>query len=159
MPFFAPPPIGSLVQFVDTTTGAVNSGTTVIPYDDTIPQNTEGDQYLSLAITPLSTTNKLIIEGIVNVANSAANQRMIAAIFQDAIASAIGVSTTVNITANTGVPVYVYASMAAGTTSATTFKIRAGANGAGTTTFNGDSAARKFGGITFSWMKITEVKA
>jgi hypothetical protein len=41
-----------LLQVVNTTTGAVATGTTVMPFDDTIPQSGEGDQYMSLAITP-----------------------------------------------------------------------------------------------------------
>lgn len=152
-------PTGAVVQVVETLSGAVATGSTTIPYDDTIPQNTEGDQYMTLAITPKATTHKLYIEACANVANTAASQRMIGAIFQDTTANALAVGTTVNITANTGVPVIVFHEMAAGTTSSTTFKLRVGANNAGTTTLNGDSGARKFGGITFSWMRITEVKA
>jgi hypothetical protein len=41
-----------IAQELVSETGAVATGTTQIPIDDTIPQNTEGDQYLSLAITP-----------------------------------------------------------------------------------------------------------
>ena len=51
-----------LVQVVNTQTGAVATGTTVMPIDDTIPQNTEGDQYMTLAITPTHASNKLLIE-------------------------------------------------------------------------------------------------
>ncbi len=48
--------------------------------------------------------------------------------------------------------------MTAGTTSATTFKIRAGGTGASTTTFNGQSGARRFGDITKSVITIWEIK-
>ncbi len=51
-----------LVQVVNTETGAVATGTTVMPADNTIPQNTEGDEYMTLAITPTNTNNKLLIE-------------------------------------------------------------------------------------------------
>jgi hypothetical protein len=47
--------------------------------------------------------------------------------------------------------------MTSGTTSATTFKVRAGANAAGTTTFNGTAGARLFGGVMASSMVIREV--
>ena len=43
-----------------------------------------------------------------------------------------------------------------GSTLSTTFKIRAGGSTAGTTTFNGTNAQRRFGGIPTSWVKITE---
>jgi hypothetical protein len=152
-------PDGAVVQVVTAKSTAVATGTTIIPYDDTIPQNTEGDQYMTLAITPRSTTNILVIEAVVHMANSAASQRFIAALFQDTTANALAVGNTTEVTANVIDPVTVFHSMVAGTTSSTTFKIRAGANAAGTTTFNGDSGVRKFGGITFSYMKITEYKA
>ncbi len=48
-------------------------------------------------------------------------------------------------------------SMISGTTSATTFKVRAGGNsGLGTTTFNGSASARKLGGSLASSITITE---
>lgn len=49
--------------------------------------------------------------------------------------------------------------MVAGTTSATTFKFRAGTNVGGTTTFNGRAGGRIFGAITKSSIVITEYKA
>ncbi len=55
-------------QVVVTQTGAVASGTTVIPYDDTIPQNTEGDEYITRSITPKSATSKLVIDVVFNFA-------------------------------------------------------------------------------------------
>ncbi len=51
----------TVVQVVNTQDGAVATGTTVLPWDDTIPQNTEGDQYMSLSITPTNASNKLIL--------------------------------------------------------------------------------------------------
>ncbi|BCU95174.1 MAG: hypothetical protein CM15mV8_0180 [Caudoviricetes sp.] len=42
---------GKLLQQVHTQTGAVNTGTTIFPEDDSIPQNTEGDEYMTLSIT------------------------------------------------------------------------------------------------------------
>lgn len=147
---------GKLIQVVNTETGAVATGTTVIPFDDTIPQNTEGDQYLSLAITPTSATNNLKIEFVVHASFSVAGNWITAALFQDTGANAIAatsgfeqISTALNPMALTHV-------MLAGTTSATTFKVRIGANNAGTTTFNGQAAARKLGGVMISSLTITE---
>lgn len=45
----------------------------------------------------------------------------------------------------------------AGTTSATTFRLRAGMATAGTLTINGQGGSRLFGGVLISSMKITEV--
>lgn len=151
---------GEVAQTVYMQTGAVATGTTTIPYDDTIPQNTEGDQYMSLAITPVSAANLLRVRAQTQLSNSAVTQIQVAALFQDAIAGALAASAMYNDssagTQMTPPPLIEYLGLA-GTTSATTFKVRAGANGAGTTTFNGSSAARKFGGSLNSFMQIDEL--
>ena len=52
---------GGVVQTVSTQTGAVATGSTVMPSDNSIPQITEGTQFLSRTITPTSATNILSI--------------------------------------------------------------------------------------------------
>ena len=154
-------PDGVVVQVVKTQTGAVATGSTVMPIDDTIPQNTEGDEYMTLAITPKATTNILVIDVIAQVSVASA-QRIGGALFQDATADALA-ATSVGSTTNgwdgAVIPIYIRHTMAAGTTSATTFKFRAGAIGATTTTFNGQGGARLFGGVMASSITITEYKA
>jgi hypothetical protein len=148
-------PIGSCVQIASTNYSAVATGTTTIPIDDTIPQITEGDQYMTQAITPRSATNLLIIESNLFGMHST-NPNIVTALFQDSTASALAVADAY--AAGTTVPImtplrYV---MTAGTTSSTTFRIRAGGGGAGTFTFNGLLGARYFGAITKSNITIRE---
>ena len=148
-----------IVQVVSTQTGAVATGTTVMPYDDTIPQKTEGDEYMTLAITPASATNKLIIDAIWQGAFSV-ETKISVALFQDDTAGAIAAASARVVLANLPVsPIILRHYMAAGTTSATTFKIRAGGADAGTTTFNGISGGRIFGGVIASSITITELRA
>jgi hypothetical protein len=149
---------GTPVQIVATNYSAVATGTTLIPYDDTIPQNTEGDQYMTQAITPKSATNRLFIEVRMSLAVSSGSQR-IAALFQDSTANALAAMTTFTGAFTDMIVINLTHDMVAGTTSSTTFKVRAGSDTAGTTTFNGAIGARKFGGITLSSIKITEYKA
>lgn len=148
-------------QVVNTQSGAVNTGTTRVPYDDTIPQITEGDEYMTLAITPKSATNKLLIEVVCVLANSdtGAHEVLTAALFQDATANAIaGISNHISFV-NEPIILNFKHFMVAGTTSETTFRLRAGSHNASkTTTFNGQSAARRLGGITMSSITITEIK-
>jgi hypothetical protein len=150
-------PVGSVVQVVNVMSGAVATGSTVMPADDTIPQNTEGDEYMTLAITPKSATNKLKIEVVCNVSNGAASRQGVA-LFQDTTAGALaGVAPYVNSTPIGPDPICFTHYMAAGTTS--TFKVRSGPATAATTTFNGVSAGRIFGGVMASSITITEIKA
>lgn len=153
--------LGVPVQMVVNSTSAVATGTTTIPQDDTIPQNTEGTEFITLAITPKSTTNVLIIEAVLQLGCSAAGRNIIAALFQDTTAGALAANLQFNDSSATILPMglVVRHTMVAGTTSATTFKIRVGAQAAATITFNGNNSARLFGAITKSSMTITEYKA
>lgn len=146
-----------VIQRVSTQTGAVATGTTILPADDTIPQNTEGDQYMTLAVTPKNSSNILIIETIAYAAgNAAAAADMMMALFQDSTANALATAKNTYSTAG-GVNIFVLRHiMSAGTTSATTFKIRIGIGVGGTTTFNGTGGARQFGGTFASGIMITE---
>jgi hypothetical protein len=59
--------------------------------------------------------------------------------------------------ANTPAELAIEHEMLAGTTSSTTFRLRAGPESAATITFNGLSAARKFGGVLNSYMRVEEL--
>ena len=147
---------GTVLQVVNYQTGAVATGTTAIPFDDTIPQNTEGDEYMSLAITPKSATSKLLIQVTVQATCSVLSW-VNAALFQDSTANALAAAFGFTDAAASGHAVEFTHYMTSGTTSSTTFKVRAGVNVAGTITFNGQYAVRKFGGVLASSITITEV--
>jgi hypothetical protein len=148
---------GAQIQMVSVETGALATGTTIIPTDNTIPQQTEGDQYMSLAITPKSATSKLIIEVVWN-GTSGAIGHMAVALFQDATANALAVAEQYVTTAAGLGAVSFRHIMTSGTTSTTTFKVRAGLGVAGTTTFNGGAGiGALFGGVMASSIVIREV--
>ncbi|HEY6021943.1 MAG TPA: hypothetical protein VIY48_19400, partial [Candidatus Paceibacterota bacterium] len=86
---------GIVVQKVSTQTGAVATGTTLIPLDDTIPQNTEGNQYMSLSVTPTKTTNFLNID-VTFIGSSDVANPIIVALFQDSIANALAAAMQTN---------------------------------------------------------------
>lgn len=149
-----------VIQEVHTQTGAVATGTTQIPWDDTIPQNTEGDQYMTLAITPRSASSVLRIDvGFTCCTTGVVGTGYTVALFQDTTANALAAVTDC-VTAN-GSPNVTYMQywMASGTTSSTTFKVRTGPTSAVTVSFNGAAGARKLGGVNQSYMSITEYSA
>jgi len=150
---------GDVVQVVNYQTGEVATGTTQTPIDDTIPQNNEGDQYMTLAITPKSATNILKIDVVWNGSSNIAPS-FIAALFQDDTANALAASWGVIYSAaNQPCQIVFTHWMVAGTTSETTFKVRVGCTSAGTTTFNGLAGGRIFGGVMASSITITEIAA
>ena len=154
------PHTGGIVQVVNTQTGAVNTGTTVMPYDDTIPQITEGDEYMTLAITPTSATNKLKIEVVGHFSESTGGVTTLsAALFKDAVAGALAATFSQNGTTYPEPPLCFTHYMVAGTTNEIIFRVRAGKSGGGATvTFNGSAGVRKFGGVLASSITITEIK-
>jgi len=140
-------------------TGAVATGTTLMVRDDTIPQITEGDEYMTLAITPTSATNKLKIDVVLAITNAATTPSFVAGLFQDATTNAIAAQHGGGVDANTPVVISFTHFMTAGTTSATTFKVRAGCTASGTTTVNGTAGGRLYGGVMASSITITEEAA
>jgi hypothetical protein len=144
-----------LAQSVTSQSGTVATGTTLLPFDNTIPQITEGDQYLSLAITPTNASSTLEIAVTIIVASSVVNN-MGAALFQDATANALAAAGSLIATAGGNTCINFTYIMTAGTTSATTFRVRAGGNLAGTTTFNGGAGVQIYGGVMASRITIKE---
>lgn len=150
---------GKLVQTVDSPDGALATGTTVIPVDDTIPQNNEGDEYMTRSITPQSATNILEITVLAQMGWNNLRGNMTVALFQDATANALkAVGQFQKATGDGMSPVALVHYMIAGTVVSTTFKVRAGVENAGTTTFNGDGGTRKYGGVSGSNIIIKEYR-
>jgi hypothetical protein len=150
---------GNILQVVNFQTGAVATGTTIIPIDDTIPQNTEGTEYMTLAITPTNASSKLLINVQAFLSHSAGDAWMMGAIFQDSTANALAAFANYqNIGTNPNSLSFNHY-MTAGTASLTTFKFRGGTNQAGTTTFNGNSGVRLLGGTAASSITIMEIAA
>jgi hypothetical protein len=148
---------GTVLYDMFTQTGAViqstygtytaNAGlTTLLPADDTIPQNTEGTQIISISFTPRFINSKMVLQfsGVVTAAQA---MTVGVAIFRDsganAIAATLGFVSGINVAST----MHLLATDLPATTSTFTYTVRAGPNTAGTIRFNGSSAARIFGGV------------
>lgn len=147
---------GDILQITRANDGAVATGTTTIPRDDTIPQNTEGDQYLSEAITCTSAANAIRTRVSAMLSNGTAGY-VASAIFRDTTANAMAVGAAHPGATARSVMHYVENMILARTTSTVTMKYRAGGDAAGTTTFNGESGARTFGNRSGSFMECAEI--
>lgn len=151
---------GDVVQYRHNSGSAQATGTTTIPSDDTIPQNTEGDEYITASIAPASAANVLRIQHVGMYTHSTTTSALIGALFQDSTADALSaIYAPRQATANAATALTLTHVMRADTTSTTTFKIRVGASVAGTTAFNGTSATRFLGGVMGSHLDVTELMA
>jgi hypothetical protein len=126
---------GKLAQAV--TASSVTSGSTTanIPFDDTIPQNTEGLEILTLAITPTNASSTLQITATVTVSGGGLVS-VAGALFVDSTANAI--AANLNTVGGNGYFSFltVAASISAGSTSARTYKFRIGNSTSGTVYYN-----------------------
>lgn len=146
-----------VLQQVSASSSAYASGTTTTPADDTIPQQTEGNEFLTVTITPKASTSTLLVEVNANCSSSAAGT-MTSAVFRDSGANAVAAQGQYLATNEVFVSV-VRVFVAASSTSATTFKLRVGCNNAGTVALNGVSGARLYGGAAMSTITVTEIAA
>lgn len=144
-----------VLQIVNTTTNAFSTGTTAIPIDDTIPQITEGDEYMTQAVTPLSTTSVLKVEVEVMGAHSA-TARYVCALFKDATANAIAVGKAEMAGVNFAETLSFSYQETSGSLTARTFRVRCGSSTGATFTFNGQAGAGLFGTTPKSQIRVTE---
>jgi hypothetical protein len=151
------PNTGLVAQRVSTLTGTVATGTTLITFANTIPTNTQGDQYMTLAITPKNTANILVIEGWGLFSVSVSSEFFAMILCQDSITNALSATEGFGQATSTAPQMMrIQHIMTAGTTSSTTFKVRAGGQTSGTMTFNGHNGTQDFGGVMNSGIMITE---
>jgi hypothetical protein len=154
---------GRCIQQVFTSSATSTTTNVVIPTDNTIPQNTEGIQIMTLSITPKSASNMLYIYAVVPIGGPAAADDTFTAIalFQDSTANALAANAQDSGNVGQNRPVMALELehiMTAGTTSATTFAIRVGVTTTGNTiTINGYSGTRRYGGVEFAFMYIFEL--
>jgi hypothetical protein len=148
-----------IVQQVRDQSNAYTSYTGVIPTDNTIPQNTEGDQIFTVTITPSSATNILMFDIYVFCSVTDSDVGITFAIFQDSGADAIFAgSERSEITGSKQRLCSLKHYMVAGTTSSTTFNVRIGTTNASRPIyFNGTSFSRNYGGVAYSTFVVTEI--
>lgn len=146
---------GEVVQKVMTIDGATASTTTILPSDNTVPQNTEGAEFITRAIVPVNHSNLLFVEATILTCTSAGN--FVSALFQDSTAAAFAASMGESDSSTRASNMNLNYVLAAGTVASTTFKVRAGPSQAGTLRFNGSGAAGVFADtVESSILKITE---
>jgi len=153
---------GALIQQVRATTNAYFSVGTGIPYDDTIPQQAEGDEVLTATITPTNAASILVIEFSGFAGSENVSGPITTALFRDATNDALNASmrhSSTNQIFTTDIPLR--HSMVAGGIVPTTFKIRVGGVPLGAlvwingTAYGGNH--RCFGGVASCVLTVSEL--
>lgn len=134
------------------------SGSTMVPFDGTVPQSTEGDQYMSLAFTPKSATSKLVID-IIFCFGTSTSGRVAISLFKDSDANALSTIGQYSAGAGYAMSAFLRHVLDSPGISAITFKARAGLDQSGTLYFNGGSSYTSLYGGCESSIVITEYAA
>lgn len=155
-------PTNSVAQVVEQDFSNLISSTGTIPYDNTIPQIGEGFEVMTASITPLNAANNLLVEAEIYGSLNGGAGELSAALFRDANANALA-ADSVTVPANGYLAnVRLRVKVAAGSTTATTFRVRIGAAGTQNVAFNGfanagaGSGTQVFSTAAKSSIKITE---
>lgn len=150
---------GDIVQSNRTDTAAVATGSTVTDDDDSIPQVTQGDEYMAVTITPRSAANMLRVQASAWVSQSA-DQNITGALHKNDGADAVAAVTRYNVAnAQIHTPITINYMALASSAAATEFQLRVGPGGAATVTLNGVSGGRLMGGVFNSYMTVEEIQA
>jgi hypothetical protein len=129
---------------------------TIMPNDNSIPQSGEGDEVLSLTVTPTNAASILNIDVQLHIGGGLGDQ-VGAALFVDATAGAIAAAAINNgNTAQIGTLRFNHLVSASNTTQRV-YHVRAGSEAAADAFLNGDATARVYGGVLVSSIVVTEI--
>ena len=150
--------VGFQIGYTSTASGAVQSVTATVPFDDTPPTTSEGTQVLSVAYTPQKIGSKLKISVLLNVSASSAAVQVIAGLFKSGTTTAVASAADRpgDVTGLHNVDIHYEET----TTSLapSTWTVRAGPSSAATITINGVGGVRSFGGTLLSTITIEEIQ-
>ena len=147
---------GDVIQESTDYDGAVATGTTVVPMDDTVPDPaTDGDIYLTVSLTRKTENTVLEIEYVFNGANSAATDGFVAYlsdnIYATQASNIVAAGDQVVLAGKRRFMNDAILSMS--------IDLLAGGGAAGTTTFNGRAGGRLYGGTMGSYLTVREIAA
>lgn len=150
-------PAGGVIQSVTASYATYSNTTTQIPTDDTIPQNTEGTEILSVSITPKFATSKLRIRagGLFLLSGAGAG---VLAVFRDSTADAV-YAQAMNTPGTEYIALSGEAVIDASAATSTTLKVRVGPNAGVTMYVNGSAGSRIFGGVGAWRLTVEELAA
>ena len=154
------PVTGDVIQSIATYSyGLTKTDTTTCPDDGTIPQISEGSNFLWATMTSTNTINPVLIACESQWANSGGGNRTIIHLHRNSEADAFLAGATSETTASLPQTVNMTVLLATTTTGGTGYYMLAGTQGAGTMTFNGSASANRYGASAFSNFTIKEISA
>lgn len=152
---------GVTTQQIRASTSSLFDLSTAIPFDDSIPQNDEGNEILTVTITPTATDSILVIQCFISGDIDSAGKDVTGAIFRDDTAGALAASQLGTAGSEQGASALgsFQTWVTSGATDATTFKLRVGTWTTFGASVNGVTTSRRYGGVSSTTMTVTEFTA
>lgn len=129
----------------------------IIPLDDTIPQNTEGTQILSVTITPKSTASRIRVRFQAQFIAAGGGVGAIAALFWNTNVGAVRSGYNTNSGAGFSSSLAFEFEHVPGSTSVQTYAVRVGSQSATVIRLNGSGAGRLLGGTLAATLVVEEI--
>ena len=151
------PKPGNVIQVVSSILQSEASSTTLMPFDNTIPQSSEGAEFTTAAITAGHASNKFHISVFAQVSSNGNTGRVVVALFQDSVANALACGATQVSNSGGMITIAFDYIAAAGDTSEHTFKMRYGKGDSTTAYVNRTGSDLDLGNKISSGMIIREI--
>ena len=152
---------GKLIQCVQTlyTTQTSSSANAIDMRLETIPQNTDGAEIMTVSITPTATDSTLLVQSLVKIGAGGDGNRGAIMLFQDTTANALDFSQEMGQSNGDMYSLHLQYKKTAGTTSSTTFKVRYAPHTGQTIYVNRGSTKTIAGGVCTSSLWVMEIGA
>ena len=150
---------GSIVKSSRSVYSDYASTASIIPFDDTIPQNTEGAAILSAFITPSSSSNSIRVRVSLYCSSPSGSATGVFSAFRDSNANAIFATSVYFDTALETKQIQFEFFHSPATTSSTQYSIRFGVGSASNTISINGTNSRRFGGAGQCTIVLEEIKA
>jgi len=149
---------GLVVGRAISTISSVVNCSTIMPLDDTIPQNTEGTEVITVSYTPIFADSILQIEA--GFFGRTSGQWMVSnALFRDSVANALTANGLYTVTSTGAFSSTIYFEEVSGNTTARVYKLRCGPHAAGSFYINAtNDGVRYYGGVANTYIKVTEIR-
>jgi hypothetical protein len=152
---------GSVVQVKSASTSAASVLTTAAGAADAIPQKTQGTELLTVTLTPTDAAHYLEVEAVVQCSgDTGSTGTIVGALFKDTTTAAFAASLISINAAQYVNQLVIRGRILAGSTSATTIKLRVGMSSSGSVRINTAYAGGQLlGGVAVTKLTVTEVLA
>jgi hypothetical protein len=151
---------GDIIQEISLEDSQAPTSTTIIPFDNTIPQSTEGATILGASISQCTSfCNVLEIQARINCSYSVAAHVMMALFRTGSGANALFACAQYVAASDQMTQLEKVHRELTNTAGTATVDLRAGGSTAGTLYVNGTSAGRKLGGVMSSELRLREIMA